>query len=154
MGQQYNNPFANIGLIAPDSHREFYDQYCQRQAIGKANIDHRPFRRMVDLWFAGLSYAARNHLEPDKLEQKTFQFITVGEIFEPNSWQIQILMLIAIAVEGNVEIVQDPNHIMDMANRLAAAGVPHIVEMLREGDLDPIWNLSEALDEILREKQT
>ena len=31
---------------------------------------------------------------------------------------------------------------------LAAAGIPHLEEMLKGND-DPIWNLSTALDEIL-----
>lgn len=61
-------------------------------------------------------------------------------------------MLIAIAVEGNVEIVSEPRRMMAIANGLAAAGVPHIVEMLRDGDQEPIWNLSGSLDGILRKK--
>ena len=62
-------------------------------------------------------------------------------------------MLVAIAVEeGNVEIVGDPRRMIAIANGLAAAGVPLIVEMLRDGDSDPIWNLSDVLDEILRKR--
>ena len=62
-------------------------------------------------------------------------------------------MLVAIAVKGNVEIVSEPRRMMDIANGLAAAGVPHIVEMLRRNrDQDPIWNLSDSLYEILKEK--
>ena len=152
MAQQSDNPFANIGLIAPVTQRDFYDQYCQTQTVGKANVDRTPFRRMVDLWFSGLSFAARKELEPSNLKQKTFQFITAGEIFAPDGWQIKTLMLIAIAVDGNVKIVQKPDRVMTIANGLAATGVPYIVEMLREGDRDPIWNLSEALDILLREE--
>ena len=59
-------------------------------------------------------------------------------------------MLIAIAIDGNVEIVGQPRRMIAIANGLAAAGVPHIVEMLRDSDQDEIWNLSDALDEILR----
>ena len=150
MAQQSDNPFANIGLIAPVTQRDFYDQYCQTQTVGRANVDRTPFRRMVDLWFSGLSFAARKELEPANLKEKTFQFITAGEIFAPDSWQIKALMLIAIAVDGNVKIVQEPNCVMAIANGLAAAGVPYIVEMLREGDRDPIWNLSDALVDLLQ----
>lgn len=50
-----------------------------------------------------------------------------------------------------MEIVDDPHRMIAIANGLAA-GVPHIVEMLRDGDVEPIWNLSDALDEILRER--
>ena len=60
-------------------------------------------------------------------------------------------MLVAIAIEDNVEIVGDPHRLMAIADGLAAAVVPHIVEMLREGNQEPIWNLSDALAEILRE---
>ena len=61
-------------------------------------------------------------------------------------------MLVAIAVEGNVEVVADPNHMMRIANRLAAAGVPHVVQMLEDGSDDPIWNLSDALEQLLTEE--
>ncbi len=62
-------------------------------------------------------------------------------------------MLVAIAVEGNVEVVADPNRMMAIANRLAAAGVPHIVRMLEEGGEEPIWNLSDALERLLTEDE-
>lgn len=38
---------------------------------------------------------------------------------------------------------------MTIANGLAAAGVPLIVEMLENGDQEPIWNLSDTLADIL-----
>ena len=62
-------------------------------------------------------------------------------------------MLVAIAIDGNVEIVGEPRRMMAIANGLAAAGVPYIVEMLqRDRNLEPIWNLSDSLYEILEEK--
>ncbi|TDQ53541.1 hypothetical protein EV658_1391 [Phaeovulum veldkampii DSM 11550] len=42
---------------------------------------------------------------------------------------------------------------MSLANGLSVAGLPKVIDMLKEGDADPIWNLSDALDEILRKKQ-
>ena len=59
------------------------------------------------------------------------------------------VMLVAIAVEDSVEIVAEPRRMMNIANGLAAAGVPHIADMLRDGNQDPIWNLSEALVKLL-----
>ena len=58
-------------------------------------------------------------------------------------------MLAAIEVEGTIEVVGDANRMIAIANGLAAAGVPHIVEMLEDGDQEPIWNLSDALAEAL-----
>lgn len=149
MTQRYHNPFAGIDLIAPVEQRDVYDRYCQTG--GRAVIDQSPFPRMVDFWFTGLALAARKQLAPvDLARQDTFKFIE-GSIFDRDSWRVQAVMLVAIAVEGHVEIAGEPRRMMAIANGVAAAGIPHVVEMLRDGDQDAIWNLSEALDEILRQ---
>lgn len=151
MTQRYHNPFAGIDLIAPAEQRESYDRYCQ--TAGRAVIDQSPFPRMVDFWFAGLALGARKKLEPvDLSRQDTFKFIE-GSIFDRDSWRVQAVMLIAIAVADNVEIVGEPRRMMAIANGLAAAGIPFVVDMLRDGDQDPIWNLSDGLDELLRNKK-
>lgn len=151
MTQRYHNPFAGIDLIAPIEQRDVYDRYTQTG--GRAVVDQSPFPRMVDLWFAGLSFAARSQLEPIDLSgQDTFKFIE-GSIFDRDSWRVQAVMLIAIAIEDNVEIAAEPRRMMAIANGLAAAGVPPIVDMLREGDQDAIWNLSESLDEFFRKSR-
>ncbi|MGO3933689.1 hypothetical protein NP284_35905 [Rhodopseudomonas pseudopalustris] len=149
MIQRYHNPFAGIDLYGPVDQREVYDRYCQTH--GRALIDQSPFPRMVDFWFAGLALAARKGLKPIDLGKDPFKFID-GSIFDRDSWRVQAVMLIAIAVEGNVDIVGEPRKIIALANGLAAAGIPHVVDMLRDGDQDPIWNLSQALDDLLSKK--
>ena len=130
MAQRYYNPFSGIRLAYPEDQRDLYRQYCQQSS--RLRGDESPFPRMVDLWFAGLSVAARKKLNPDDLAgKKTSEFI-YGSIFDgEDSWRIQVVMLVAITVEG-VEVVTDPNRMMAIANRLAAAGVPHIVRMLEK----------------------
>ena len=154
MAQQYHNPFVRLGLIAPEAQRSYYDQYCRANIVGRTDkdTDQSPFRRRVDLWFSGFSLAARKQLKPiDLTKEKTYQFITGGDIFTgEDSWRIQIITLVAIAIEDNLEAVQAPRRMMDIANGLAAAGVPYIVDMLNEGNQGPIWNLSDALDKLLR----
>lgn len=148
MTQRYHNPFAGIDLIAPLEQRDVYDRYCQ--TAGRAVIDQSPFPRMVDFWFAGLALAARKGLPPSDLsKQETFKFIE-GSIFDRDSWRVQAVMLIAIATEDSVDIVGEPRRMMAIANGLAATGIPQVVDMLRDGDQDPIWNLSEAIDHTLR----
>ena len=106
---------------------------------------------MVDFWFAGLSLAAHRQLKPVDLSgYETFKFIE-GSIFDRDSWRVQAVMLIAIAVENDVEIVGEPRRMMAIANGLAAAEIRPVVEMLRDTNQDPIWNLSDALNDILRQ---
>ena len=149
MAQRYYNPFANINLIVPIDQRAYYNQYCQTGS--RRGVDHCPFPRMVDFWFAGLSIAARKQLKPANLANQETTIIIEGAIFDRDSWRVQAVTLIAIAIDDNVEVVGDPHRMMAIANGLAAAGVPFLVEMLDDGNLEPIWNLSAALDEILRQ---
>ena len=151
--QQDHNPFTGVNLAAPSDQRVYYDLYCQTQTPGQSNVNQSPFPRKVDFWFAGLSLAARKELKPVNLFKQQTDPIIDGSIFDSDSWRVHTVMLVAIAIEENVEIVSEPRRMMDIANGLAAAGVPHIVEMLQhDRNLDPIWNLSDSLNEILREK--
>ncbi len=149
MTQQYNNPFQNMQIISPETQRGDYDNYCQA-GQSRVSVKRSPFPRKVDLWFAGLSLAVRKKLDPIVLKKKDTVNIISGDVFNTDGWQAQAIMLIAIAVEDDLEVVLNPRRMMDIANGLAAAGVPHIIEMLNAGNEEPIWNLSEALDELLR----
>ena len=76
--------------------------------------------------------------------------MSVGAIFDGRDRRrVQILMLLAIASEDDVSVVESPNRMMALANGLAAARVPRVVEMLRDGELYPIWNLTDALEATL-----
>ena len=150
MRNQYYNPFAGLTILYPTELQPDYQRYTQTG--GRQSIDQCPFERMVDLWLAGISVAAREGLEPLELSGKPTSNMTTGAIFDgKDSWRVQYLMLLAIAMEHDVTIVERPNRIMAMANGLAAVGVPKVVEMLQDGDLAPIWNLTDALESLLSE---
>lgn len=151
MNQQYNNPFQNMQIISLETQREDYDEYCQ-SGKSRVSVERSPFPRKVDLWFAGLSLAALKNLEPIDLKEKKKKTVDIisGDIFNTDGWQAQAIMLIVIAVKGNLEIVLKPREMMDIANGLAAAGVPHIVKMINEGPQEPIWNLSVAFEKLLQ----
>ena len=151
MRNQYYNPFAGLTIVYPTELQPYYQRYCQTG--GRQSIDQCPFERMVDLWLAGISVAAREGLAPVDLPANKTSNMTNGAIFDGrDSWRVQYLMLLAIAMEHDVTIVERPNRIMAMANGLAAVGVPKVIEMLQDGDLDPIWNLTDALEGLLSEQ--
>ena len=41
---------------------------------------------------------------------------------------------------------------MTLVSGLAVAGLPKVIEMLKDGDAEPIWNLSDSIDGILRKQ--
>ena len=147
---RYHNYFANSNLVYPLEQAEDYARYTQ--SGGAFSADRSPFPRMVDFWFLAISLAAREGLTPvDLSSQETSNFIT-GAIFDRDSWRVQFVMLLAIEIDGTVDVVADPRRMMAIANGLAAAGVPRLVELLSEGNEEPIWNLSEALCAILEQR--
>lgn len=148
MADRYFNPFQAIDINVPVEFHEAFTRYCQRSA--DAVIDQSPFPRMVDLWFLSVCVAARLGLEPADTTKYETRKIIDGSIFGSEPWRVHTLMLIAIGNTGNVQIVSEPRKMMALANGLAVAGLPKVIEMLKDGDAEPIWNLSDAVDVLLR----
>ena len=148
MPDRYFNPFQAIDINVPVEFHEAFTRYCQRSAA--AVIDQSPFPRMVDFWFLSVCVAARLDLKSVDIVKYDTRKIIDGSIFGSDPWRVHTLMLIAIAKTGDVQIVSEPRKMMMLANGLAVAGLPKVIEMLKDGDAEPIWNLSDAIDVILR----
>ena len=148
MPDRYFNPFQAIDIIVPVDSHDAYTRYCQTG--GRANIDQSPFPRMIDLWFLSVCVAAREGLGPTDITKYGTRKIIDGSIFGSDPWRIDTLMLIAIAISGDVQIVSKPRKIIALANGLAAAGLLSVIEMLKDGPQEPIWNLSDMMSTLLR----
>lgn len=151
MSDRYFNPFQAIDINVPVDLHEAFTRYCQTG--GNAVIDQSPFPRMVDLWFLAVCVAARLGLEPADISKYDTRKIIDGSIFGSDPWRVQTLMLLAIGHSGDVQIVSEPRRMMALANGLAVAGLPRVVEMLKDGDADPIWNISDAVEGLLRSQK-
>ena len=147
MNQRMGNPLTAARLLYPADQQPDYERYCQTD--NPSPIDSSPFPRRVDMWFASLSIAARNGLSPADLSGRRTVGFTEGRIFDRDPWRIRALILLALAIEKTIDVVDDPGRIMTIANGLAAAGEPLIVEMLSGGHDREIWNLSESLEDLL-----
>lgn len=148
MADRYFNPFQGIDVNVPVEFHEAFERYCQRRA--DAVIDQSPFPRMVDLWFLAVCIAGRLGLDPADIAKYDTRKIIDGSIFGSDPWRVHTLMLVAIGKSGDVQIVSEPRKMMALANGLAVAGLPKVIEMLKDGDAEPIWNLSDAVDTLLR----
>ena len=151
MADRYFNPFQAIDINVPVEFHEAFTRYCQRTA--EAVIDQSPFPRMVDLWFLSACVASRLSLAPANMARGATRKIIDGSIFGSDPWRVHTLMLIAIGETGDVQIVSEPRKMMELANGLAVAGLPKVMEMLKDGDAEPIWNLSDAVEALLRKQK-
>jgi hypothetical protein len=151
MADRWFNPFQGIDVSVPVEFHEDMTRYSQRE--GKAIIDQSPFPRMVDMWFLALCVAATDGLAPADTGKLETRKIIEGSIFVGDPWRVHTLMLLAIAHTGTVEIVAEPRRIMALANGLAAAGLPKVIDMIKQGEGEAIWNLSEAVETLIKRRR-
>jgi hypothetical protein len=72
-------------------------------------------------------------------------------VFENDAARVEILELLAIAAEDDAYVIKEPRTVVEIANELAAGGLPLVVEMLRDGNSSAIDNLSHHIETRLRE---
>lgn len=147
MADRYFNPFQGIDVSIPTEYHADVVRYSQHE--GRASLDHSPFPRMVDMWLLAVCVAARLCLAPEDLTGRDTKKIIEGSIFSSDPWRVHILMLIAIAQAEAIDVVSEPRRMMAIANGLAVAGLPKVIDMLKTGGGDPIWNLSEAMEDLV-----
>ena len=148
MADKYYNPFqSNDVRVTKEFHQEF-QRYCQSQ--GTVDIDLSPFPRMIDFWFLSLCVACQLELEPVDITKLDTVKIIDGSIFSSDPWRIDVLMLVAISQSDDLSIASKPRQMLSIASGLATAGIPKVLEMLKDGDAEPIWNLSDAIDTLIR----
>ncbi|HXH51955.1 MAG TPA: hypothetical protein VNH53_00800 [Sphingomicrobium sp.] len=133
MSETLTSSFAGQEVNAPVEFREFFQKYSQSTGASTVSeLDRKPFPRMVDFWFLAICVAVRKGLKPVDLEgQDTYKAIEGAAIVSPE-WRTQALRLIAIAETKDPEVVKDPRQMMRIANGLAFAGMPHLIEILEQ----------------------
>jgi hypothetical protein len=106
---------------------------------GHRSIEEAPFRRMYDFWFASVLWA--EHSDSESISgAKTEKFIAVGPTpsdAKPDTWMLELLLLIAVRrLKPDVNTLPEPAEVFKLANELAAAGAPRLIdEIERRSDL-------------------
>lgn len=146
MSDAYVASFAGVEVNAPVELRDHFQRYSQSTGASTvAECERKPFSRMVDFWFLAICVAVKLRLKPAELEGKsTYKAIEGAAVVSPE-WRAHALRLIAIAETGDVAIVQDPRGMMRIANGLAFAGMPHLIEILEAYPDDVANNLADEL---------
>jgi len=141
------NPFQNLELRIPEAYRGEVERFCQTQPGGGArpSPDDSPFERQIDIWFLAVCLGARKGKRTSVI--KPHRFIT-GELLSRDPYRIELLELLAISYTNDPWILERPSEIMDLANELAATGLTEVVDMLKDGNAKPIWNLTDNITEL------
>jgi len=147
------NPFQVLDLKVPSNYHEDLTRYSRTQSVAgeKKNPLDNPFDRYVDLWMLGVCIGARERRTNELKGAASKTFIT-GVVLATDPDRIELLELLAIGYTGDPYIVAEPRKVIDLANGLAAVGVPMVIDMLKGGRGRPLWNLTEAvIDEFDRD---
>jgi len=102
------------------------------------------------MWFLAACLGAQSGKPADYDPKDTYKIIDAS-ILSSDPWRIDALVLMAVAHAKNVEIVKEPRDILHLASRFAVGGMDRLLEMLKEGDAEPVWNLSDELDRLLKQ---
>jgi hypothetical protein len=139
------NPFQMTELRVPTSLWESVRKLTatfKNEGGEQSEPDRTPFRRYVDLWWAGMCVGLRvGH--PTKVGD--WHKFMDGTVFMSDPWRILHLEAISIAHFKDVEAVREPARMMNLANEYAATGLPLIIDAVRDPSSDPIWLAGDLL---------
>lgn len=135
------NPYANLPLRIPEREWEAVRRYTTtfRPEDGSdPNIDQSPFGRYVDLWWAALIIGVREGRRSRPSDPSEWHDFTPAVVFNQDPWRIRQLELLALAEEGNTDVLDDPGKIISMANEYAATGIGILIDEMT-GQTEPVW---------------
>jgi hypothetical protein len=145
-------PFPNSELRIPIEYKDRIDAYTRSRPTGGERHDPEdaPFPRQLDLWFLGVCVGAVKQQRVTLPASRYHKFNTAA-MLENDTDKIEILELIAIAVTGDPFVIGEPRQVIDIANELAAGGLPEVFQMIEDGNSRAIDNLSDRVQTMLRE---
>lgn len=125
------------GLVLPREDDDAINRYVAMHAGDRTNVESRPFPRQVDFWAFCIATALALKLEPRDGSPsrwgKTFIYTNQGVV---DNDLASLLAIVAVAKIG----LDDPGviesrRIVELANRLAAAGCPEVLRKLQNSPL-------------------
>ena len=126
--------FTNLPLRFPAKAMDLVENYTQTKRAndeGSRGGDFRPFERYVDLWWAALCVGVREGRQTTEAECGGWhKFIDANQILPSDPWRAEHLMLLAVGITGNTEILERPSQIIEMANQFAATGYGLLIESM------------------------
>ena len=127
MSEAPTNPFVTMEINAPVEFQEHFRRFSQTTgASSVAELRPKAVPAHGRLLVHRPVLAVRRGLKPATFDSvQTYKAIEGPQIASPE-WRAHALKLIAIAETGNPEVVKDPRRVLEIANGLGFAGMPHM----------------------------
>lgn len=126
---------ANISLTLPRENENDVNRLVRMHSGEKRNIELRPFRRQLDFWAFCIAAALSIQLAPREGSYQKKMFIQTSQDIMSEDL-CAFLAVIAIAKLGHDSPeAGEIKHIIELANRLAAAGCPYVLQKIGENAL-------------------
>lgn len=145
-------PFPNAELRIPTEYKDKIEAYTRTRPTGgqRPDPEDAPFPRQLDIWFLGVCVGAARNLRV-KLPGNRRHTFNQASMLENDPERIEMLELLAIAVTGDAYVIGDPREVIEVANELAAGGLPMVFDMLEDGNSRAIDNVSDKVKVMLQE---
>lgn len=139
-------PFPNAELRIPSEFQNEMEMYTRTRPGGGDRPDPQdaPLPRQVDMWFLAVCLGAATGQRVALAANKSHKFNTAS-IFDNDESRVELLELLAIAVEDDPYVIKEPRRVIEVANELAAGGLPILVDMLKEGQGPAIEHITQNL---------
>ena len=149
MSDYFSDAFraTSHGLVLPRDHDEAINRYVAMHASDRTNVESRPFPRQVDFWAFCIVTALAMNLEPrdgpPSRWGKNFIYTSQGIL---DNDLCSLLAIVAVAKLGLDDPgVTETRAIVELANRLAAAGCAEVLRCLEDSPVR-LTPLDQALD--------
>jgi len=151
MPSKYYNPFQGLDVRVPNRFRDEFGRYCQTHSEdrGRSSPVHNPFPRMIDMWFLAVFLGAQEGKPADYDSKDSYRIIDAS-IFSSDPWRIDALISLVRGYTNDIEIANRPREVLALASGFAVAGMDKLLIMVKEGDSELAWNLSDELDRFLK----
>ena len=134
-------------LFLPTEHTEAIKKLVKKSQAGGGDTNRAFFDRQVDFWGFSIATAVALDLSPieESPSKRGTKFIDTKALDLPDHLCDLLAMLVLNHFGAEHDGLEDPKEMVDLGNRLAAAGTPEVIRELMDVDLSTT-PLDRALD--------
>lgn len=138
------NPFSTFEIRIPKVYSEQVKRFCSL-----SGGELTPFERQVDFWYFAFLYAVKNKLRPAPCDIKDTVNVIAGSILSRDPYRISHIQAAYLSITNDVNSLAEDRKVFEFATALANAGIPHVIQILSDSDTKPLWNILDAIEEVL-----